>query len=177
MSFLSIFVRALQSWPTVRSTLLPKIHSNSKSVGLLCFPGSQSLYTSSGVLSAGDLQRCLQFFIALLGLFRLMQMLLMASDSNPMTFFIGLSLSLASVVLKIIKSNNNYASVPSVHASERVKVHVLSSQKFWVRNERTRVSKCKTLECTQEKNALFGVYRKKFIHSWRHGGIHCNPCF
>ena len=29
-------------------------------------------------------------------------MLLMASDSNPMTFFIGLSLSLASVVLKII---------------------------------------------------------------------------
>ena len=29
-------------------------------------------------------------------------MLLMASDSNPMTFFIGLSLSLAPVVLKII---------------------------------------------------------------------------
>ena len=102
MSFLSIFARALQSWPTVRSTLFPKIHSNSKSVGLLCFPGSQSLYTSSGIPSAGDLHRCLQFFIALLGLFRLMQMLLMASDSNPMTFFIGLSLSLAPVVLKII---------------------------------------------------------------------------
>ena len=31
-----------------------------------------------------------------------MQILLMASDSNPMTFFIGLSLSLVPVVLRII---------------------------------------------------------------------------
>ena len=181
MSFLSIFARALQSWPTVRLTLLPKIHSNSKSVGLLFFPGSQSLYTSSGIPSAGDLQRCLQFFIALLGLFSLMQMLLMVSDSKSMTLFISLSLLLAPVVLKIItiierfhsrdqhlckfigrkesiyirKEFNShriglehqyghhdvmYASFPWVHnASQRVKVHVLSSQQFWVRNERTRV--------------------------------------
>ena len=42
-SFLSILLRAEHSWPTVRSLLLAKIHSNSKLVGLMGFSGLKSL--------------------------------------------------------------------------------------------------------------------------------------